>query len=344
MALPPRTPRTRAPMTNRLSAIKSQDELMYGPLEIPGGQVDHTAYDFVFYTDGGCHAKGKRQGGFGVVAYINGVEQCNLSMGWLDSTNNEQELSALVAAMGFMLAICNYVEDQRRQQYIPEDYVPELKVLFVSDSQYSLNALRKWADGWAKNGWKTQTGGVKNVELIKTAIALRDTLSGCTEVCHFGWVRAHNGEPGNEKADSLATAALTRALTEPKAYPRWVGVTAAGTQYISEAATAGLAALVGVLRQLGVPGMDTLAAAPMSTATAPQLTAQQSAFLSQLEQAARVLPTALQNVRDEPTKRRISTLNECLLTLVGAVDKLDEIAFFATNDDTDAIQFFDPTS
>ena len=83
--------------------------------------------------------------------------------------------------------------------------VPEgVSVELVSDSQYVLKGLSEWRAGWERKGFRNSRNElVANLDLWKklfvTADARRVTVR---------WVRGHNGDPLNERADSLANEAL----------------------------------------------------------------------------------------------------------------------------------------
>jgi ribonuclease HI len=78
------------------------------------------------------------------------------------------------------------------------------KVDLYSDSQYVVNGLREWMDGWKKKGWKRSGNSpVMNVELWKRLDALRETHQ-----IHSNWIRGHNEHPENERCDRLAVAAI----------------------------------------------------------------------------------------------------------------------------------------
>lgn len=112
--------------------------------------------------------------------------------GRLDSemSNNVAELSAMTYAL----------------DYAEEKGLKKIKVL--SDSEYcilgTVNALK-----WRRDGWRNSRGlDVKNAELWeKTLKSIADAAQAGREV-QFVWVRAHNGEKGNELADTSATKGL----------------------------------------------------------------------------------------------------------------------------------------
>jgi ribonuclease HI len=76
-------------------------------------------------------------------------------------------------------------------------------LLIKSDSQYVINGATVWWKNWVKNDWRNSKGfPVANKELW---VRLLDAMRG--KVIKFEWVRGHSGDPGNERADELATEA-----------------------------------------------------------------------------------------------------------------------------------------
>lgn len=128
----------------------------------------------IAYADGACSGN-PGVGGWGVYIPAQGIE---LKGGDKYSTSNKMELTAAIKAL--------------------ENSVGAIEIR--SDSQYVVKGMTSWIKGWVKNGWKTaDRGEVKNAELWKKLLEL---VSG-REV-HWVWVKGHNGDPGNEKADQLA--------------------------------------------------------------------------------------------------------------------------------------------
>jgi ribonuclease HI len=81
---------------------------------------------------------------------------------------------------------------------------PGAAVELVSDSQYVLKGLSEWRAGWERKGFKNSKGEtVANLGLWKQLFALADARKVTTR-----WVRGHNGDPFNERADALANEAL----------------------------------------------------------------------------------------------------------------------------------------
>ena len=60
----------------------------------------------------------------------------------------------------------------------------------------------EWMPGWKAKGWKTASKQpVKNQELWQR---LDELIAKSGHVVDWRWVRGHNGDPGNERADALA--------------------------------------------------------------------------------------------------------------------------------------------
>ena len=75
-------------------------------------------------------------------------------------------------------------------------------VTLYLDSQYVLKGITEWLPGWKAKGWKTAAKQpVKNAELWRH---LDELLQQGGHVVDWRWVRGHNGDPGNERADALA--------------------------------------------------------------------------------------------------------------------------------------------
>ena len=84
------------------------------------------------------------------------------------------------------------------------------KVTLYIDSQYVLKGITEWVKGWKARGWRTASKEpVKNVELWQQ---LDHLVATCGHTIEWKWVRGHNGDPGNERADALANRGVDLAL------------------------------------------------------------------------------------------------------------------------------------
>jgi ribonuclease HI len=148
--------------------------------------VNKDNYDVVAYTDGAC--KGNPGiGGWGVVFSENGVEK-ELCGGEFNTTNNKMELTAVIKAF----------------EECSEDVET---VLIITDSQYVMKGITEWVKVWQNNGWKTaKREPVKNKELwieLIEMVKVYDT--------YWKWVRGHNTNTGNIRADELANKGIFKA-------------------------------------------------------------------------------------------------------------------------------------
>lgn len=86
---------------------------------------------------------------------------------------------------------------------VPEGAAVEL----VSDSQYVLKGLSEWRAGWERRQWRnSKNEPVANRALWERLFAVADARRVSVR-----WVRGHNGDRLNERADALANEALRAA-------------------------------------------------------------------------------------------------------------------------------------
>lgn len=131
----------------------------------------------VAYADGGCSPTNPGPGGWGVVIDTPGG-RIEMRGGEADTTNNRMELTAAIRAL----------------EHFPAGTAMEMRC----DSQYVVKSASEWIPGWKRKGWRTATGDVKNVDLMKRL----DTLNAERSV-RWTWVRGHAGDAMNERADAL---------------------------------------------------------------------------------------------------------------------------------------------
>jgi ribonuclease HI len=140
------------------------------------------------YTDGACKGN-PGPGGWGVLLKSGGTEK-ELFGGELETTNNRMELTAVIQALAALKRPCH--------------------VILHADSQYVLKGITEWLSGWKARGWKTAARQpVKNVDLWQQLDA---AVASSGHKIDWRWVRGHNGDPGNERADELANRGVEMAL------------------------------------------------------------------------------------------------------------------------------------
>ncbi|ESO92455.1 hypothetical protein LOTGIDRAFT_120973 [Lottia gigantea] len=137
----------------------------------------------IVYTDGACFNNGQKGATAGVGVYWGPHHKDNVSRS-LDGrqTNNRAEIHAAIIAI-----------EQAKSKNID-------KLVLYTDSEFLINSITKWIDGWKRRDWKLSTG--------KPVINKEDfeELDKALEGINVKWVyvRGHCGNPGNEAADRLA--------------------------------------------------------------------------------------------------------------------------------------------
>ena len=115
---------------------------------------------------------------------IFGDHRKELKGGDVETTNNRMEMTAAIEALNALKQSC--------------------KVELHTDSNYLRDGITGWIHGWKANGWKTASKKpVKNQDLWQ---ALDEAAS--RHDITWNWVRGHDGNPGNEKADELANRGI----------------------------------------------------------------------------------------------------------------------------------------
>jgi ribonuclease HI len=147
-----------------------------------------TAQHVVIYTDGACKGN-PGPGGWGALMTADGKVK-ELFGGELATTNNRMEMMAVIEALSALKRPC--------------------RVTLHVDSQYVLKGMTEWIKGWKARGWRTAAKEpVKNVDLWQKLDAL---VTGSGHRIEWIWVRGHDGDPGNERADVLANKGVELAL------------------------------------------------------------------------------------------------------------------------------------
>ncbi|MEM7707553.1 MAG: ribonuclease HI [Pseudomonadota bacterium] len=134
------------------------------------------------YTDGACSGN-PGPGGWGALL-SHGTRELELSGGEKQTTNNRMEMQAVIEALSALKRACD--------------------VELYTDSTYVRDGVTRWMTNWKRNGWKTAAKKpVKNQDLWQ---ALDAAVS--RHRINWHWVKGHSGDPGNERADTLAREAV----------------------------------------------------------------------------------------------------------------------------------------
>ena len=142
--------------------------------------------EVVIYTDGACRGN-PGPGGWGAILIYGGHEK-ELCGGEPDTTNNRMELMGAIQALEALTRPC--------------------KIVLYTDSQYVRTGIATWLPLWKARGWRTQSkGAVKNADLWRRLDEAR-----LRHDVDWRWVKGHNGDPLNERADGLARQGMLNSL------------------------------------------------------------------------------------------------------------------------------------
>ena len=72
----------------------------------------------------------------------------------------------------------------------------------LTDSEFWVNVLVKWAPAWERNGWKKKNGEIKNLDIVKPLFELYKNSN-----VELKWLKGHAGHEFNEMADEWANRA-----------------------------------------------------------------------------------------------------------------------------------------
>lgn len=139
------------------------------------------------YCDGACKGNPGKSGS-GLAIYEGDSNPILLYGEYEKSgTNNTAELKALYKALLL-------VSDSMAS-----------KVTIYSDSKYSIDCIITWAYGWKSKNWTKKGGEIKNLDIIKLAHELYESIKSRVVIKH---VKGHSGVEGNELADRMAVYAI----------------------------------------------------------------------------------------------------------------------------------------
>lgn len=114
------------------------------------------------------------------------------------STNNVAELRSTIEALKHSLT-----------QNTTATPVSEVQIL--SDSKMVVDGTNSWMDAWRRNGWKKRDGSsLSALSQWQEIYQLKESLKTNKISLAIDWVKGHNDNPGNEKADKLSVIGTMR--------------------------------------------------------------------------------------------------------------------------------------
>lgn len=139
---------------------------------------------FQVWTDGSIHPNPGGPMGWGFVAIDRWGEITERHGGVAEdpsNSNNRAEMMALLRAL---------------------EWLQGMPATLRTDSQYVMNGMNLWSTNWARRGWRRTEHGksvpIPNADLWRPMVKLR------TRQQEIYWVRGHNNDFYNERADQLA--------------------------------------------------------------------------------------------------------------------------------------------
>ena len=141
---------------------------------------------YKIYTDGACSGN-PGIGGWGAII-IEDKKNLEIKGGLNDTTNNQMELMATIEAL--------------------KTFREKKEITIYTDSKYVKDGITTWIKKWKINNWKTANKkDVKNKELWM----MLDNQMKKHEII-WKWVKGHEGNYYNEKADALARHYIEKSL------------------------------------------------------------------------------------------------------------------------------------
>ncbi len=175
----------------------------------------------VLYTDGGCRPASRGIGGWGLHGYLYRDEAAKQGASCPGAVPGK--VGYEMGATGLpKITLCSYVDafgsllpESTNNQAEIMSVIKGLEVAkdhdlqhvtFVMDSQYAMQGMESWMQGWAKNNWTKADGQeIGNAELWRRCFTLKQELDQKGVTFDYRWVKGHSGELGNYLADRCAT-------------------------------------------------------------------------------------------------------------------------------------------
>ena len=148
------------------------------------------------YIDGSCKGNGKEnsKGGYGIIIFDSNNNLIDAYCEYFDNvTNNQMELKAFLKTF----------------ELLNTKYKNEMAIIY-SDSSYCINILNSWIYKWSNNNWQTSKGEtIKNLDIIQSLYKYYNIDFFISQI-NIIKVDGHKGIIGNELADALAQANVSK--------------------------------------------------------------------------------------------------------------------------------------
>lgn len=145
--------------------------------------------EYLCYTDGSCKAADGAPGGWGFVIKRAGAEP----------------IEAYGKAHGTLAKVMEYRAVAEALAALP----PGAKAVVFSDNQALVENLSKQLGNWTRSNFVNV-----DPQIVDSTRSIDACISGKRLVVRFQWLRAHNGNAGNERADELAAQGAREAKAE----------------------------------------------------------------------------------------------------------------------------------
>jgi ribonuclease HI len=130
----------------------------------------------IIYTDGAC-VPNPGKGGWGITMQYKDVIKEFSGHDPL-TTNNRMEMQAAIEALSRLKRPCN--------------------VKLYSDSKYLIDGFTQWFPNWKKTNRK---------DYLNKDLWFQLEIAAAPHTIEWAWVKGHSGNPGNERANTLAESA-----------------------------------------------------------------------------------------------------------------------------------------
>jgi ribonuclease HI len=151
--------------------------------------------EYLCYTDGSCKAGDGAPGGWGFVIRRQGLEP----------------IEGFGKAHGTLAKVMEYRAVSEVLAALPEG----AKAVVFSDNQALVENLSKQLANWVRSSFANV-----DPQIVECVREIDACIRGNRLVVRFQWLRAHNGNAGNERADELAAQGAREAKAEIAARKR----------------------------------------------------------------------------------------------------------------------------